>query len=71
MRRLQQKKDWKRKIKEINCGKVTAERRKIYVENYEKTTENKIRNEYEEESLEVKKRQEVKQKNQNQSIEEK
>ena len=50
--------DWNRKIKEVKCGKITAERRKICVENYEKTTGNKIGTDYEEEaSLEVKKRQ--------------
>ena len=48
--------DWNRKIKKIKCGEVTAERRKIYVENCEKAIRHKIRNEYEEASYEDKKR---------------
>ena len=39
--------DWNRKIKEVKCGEVTAERRKIYVENCEKTIKSKVRSEYE------------------------
>ena len=47
--------DCNRKIKEVKCGKITAERRKIYAKNFVKTTGNKIRTEYEEASLEGKK----------------
>ena len=38
--------DWNRKIKEVKCGKITVGKRKIYVENCEKTTGNKIGTEY-------------------------
>ena len=48
--------DWNRKIKEEKHGEVTAERRKIYVENCEKTIRDKVRSEYEETSWEDKKR---------------
>ena len=48
--------DWNRKIKEEKHGEVTAERRKIYVENCEKTIRDKVRSEYEEASWEDKKR---------------
>ena len=47
--------------KTAKCGKLAAEIRNIYVENYEKTTKKKIRTE--EASLEVTKRWEDEQKN--------
>ena len=48
--------NWNRKINEVKCGEVTAERRKIYVKNCEKTIKNKVRSEYESASGENKKR---------------